>query len=85
MGEETGLHCPVLDLLEVHTIRYRENEASLSIVFHARCWRGEPRAGDDAAALVWRPVEFVESEEFAWHIPGLLAKLQHLRSEQAPR
>ncbi len=84
MREETGLHCPELDLLEVHTIRYRENEASLSIVFHARCWRGEPQAGDDAAALVWRPVEFVESEEFAWHIPGLVARLQRLRSEQGP-
>jgi len=78
MREETGLQCPELDLLEVHTIRYRENEASLSIVFHARRWEGEPQAGDDAAALVWRPVEFVESEEYAWPIPGLLAKLQRL-------
>ena len=83
MQEETGLHCPELDLLEVHTIRYRENEASLSIVFHARHWHGEPHAGDDAAELVWRPVEFVESDEFAWHIPGLLDTLQRLRSEQA--
>ena len=71
MAEETGLRCPELDLLEVHTIRYRENEASLSIVFHARRWEGEPHAGDDAAALVWRPVEFVESDEYAWPIPGL--------------
>jgi ADP-ribose pyrophosphatase YjhB (NUDIX family) len=82
MQEETGLHCPELDLLEVHTIRYRENEASLSVVFHARRWHGEPHAGDDAAALVWRPVEFVESEEFAWHIPGLVTKLEQLRAEQ---
>jgi ADP-ribose pyrophosphatase YjhB (NUDIX family) len=79
MAEETGLRCPELDLLEVHTIPYRENEASLSIVFHARRWEGEPHAGDDAAALVWRPVEFVESDEYAWPIPGLLAKLRQLR------
>ena len=57
-------------------IHYRRNEASLSIVFHAPRWEGEPEAGDDAAALVWRPIEFVESDEFAWHIPGLLDKLR---------
>ena len=80
MREETGLEVAELDLLEVHTIRYRENEASLSVVFHARRWRGEPRADDDAAALVWRPVEFVETDGFAWHIPGLLDKLRALRA-----
>jgi 8-oxo-dGTP diphosphatase len=78
MREETGLECTELDLLEVHTIRYRENEASLSVVFHARRWYGTPEAGDDAAALVWRPVGFVESDEFAWHIPGLADKLRAL-------
>jgi ADP-ribose pyrophosphatase YjhB (NUDIX family) len=78
MQEETGLDCPDLDLLEVHTIRYRENETSLSIVFHAPVWRGEPRAGDDAAALEWRPVDVVESDAFAWHIPVLAAKLRRL-------
>ena len=78
MREETGLDCPELDLLEVHTIRYRENEASLSVVFHASRWTGEPTAGDDAAALVWRPVEFVETDEFAWHIPNLADKLRAL-------
>jgi hypothetical protein len=72
------LDCPDLDLLEVHTIRYRENEASLSVVFHARRWAGEPTAGDDAAALVWKPVDFVETDEFAWPIPGLAAKLRRL-------
>jgi 8-oxo-dGTP diphosphatase len=78
LREETGLDAPELDLLEVHTIRYRENEASLSVVFHAPRWHGEPRADDDAAALVWRPVDFVESDEFAWHIPGLADKLRAL-------
>ena len=79
MREETGLECAELTLLEVHTIRYRENEAALSGVFHAPSGRGEPRAGDDAAVLVWRPVDVVESDEFAWHIPGLAEKLRALR------
>jgi len=76
--EETGLQCPSLELLEVHTIHYREKEASLSIVFHAPDWQGEPEAGDDAAALVWRPIDAVDSDEFAWHIPGLADKLHTL-------
>ena len=55
MREETGLRCPELDLLEVHTIHYRENEASLSIVFHApplggRAARGRRRRGAGLAA-----------------------------------
>lgn len=83
MREETGLDCPELALLEVHTIRYRRNEASLSIVFHAPGWQGEPKAGDDAAALEWRPVDVVESDEFAWRIPGLAGKLRALAA--APR
>jgi 8-oxo-dGTP diphosphatase len=78
LREETGLDVTELDLLEVHTIRYRENEASLSIVFHARAWQGELKAGDDAEALTWKPVDFVETEEFAWHIPGLAEKLRAL-------
>ena len=80
LREETGLEVGELDLLEVHTIRYRRNEASLSVVFHAPHWDGEPTAGDDAAALVWRPIAFVESDEFAWPIPGLLEKLRRLRA-----
>jgi hypothetical protein len=39
-------------------------------------------AGDDAAVLEWRSVNAVESDEFAWHIPGLAAKLRALA---APR
>ena len=50
----------------------------LSIVFHAPGWQGEPTAGDDAATLEWRPVDVVESDEFAWHIPGLADKLRGL-------
>jgi ADP-ribose pyrophosphatase YjhB (NUDIX family) len=78
LREETGLDATELDLLEVHTIRYRENEASLSIVFHARSWQGEPAAGDDAEALAWKPIAFVEGDQFAWHIPGLAEKLRQL-------
>jgi 8-oxo-dGTP diphosphatase len=85
MREETTLDCHELDLLEVHTIPYRENETSLSIVFHARRWRGDPRAGDDAAALVWRPVDVDESDEFAWPIPGLADMLRKVRRDTAPR
>lgn len=75
LREETGLECGELTLLEVLTIEYRTNEASLSIVFLAREWWGELEADDDAAALVWKPIDFVDSDEFAWPFPGVTAKL----------
>jgi ADP-ribose pyrophosphatase YjhB (NUDIX family) len=78
MREETGVEPLELTLLEVQTVEYRKNEASLSIVFHAAQWRGEPRAGDDAAELVWKPIDFIDGEEFAWPYPGLAAKLRAL-------
>lgn len=76
--EETGLTCRQLTLLDVHNIRYRENEASLSIVFLAREWDGRPEADDDAAALAWKPIDFIESDRFAWQLPGLAARLRAL-------
>jgi ADP-ribose pyrophosphatase YjhB (NUDIX family) len=76
--EETGVEPLGLTLLEVHTVEYRKNEASLSIVFHAPRWRGEPRAGDDAAELAWKPIDFIDGEDFAWPYPGLAAKLRAL-------
>jgi 8-oxo-dGTP diphosphatase len=76
--EETGLTCGELTLLEVYNLPYRENEASLSIVFLAREWSGEPEADDDAAALVWQPLDVIESDRFAWRFPGLAARLTAL-------
>jgi ADP-ribose pyrophosphatase YjhB (NUDIX family) len=83
--EETGLECGDLTLLEVRNLPYRENEASLSIVFLAREWSGEPRAGDDAAALEWKPVGFIEGPGFAWHFPGLADRLRALPARPGRR
>ena len=76
--EETGLTCGELTLLDVYNLPYRENEASLSIVFLAREWTGEPEAADDAAALVWQPLDVIEGDRFAWRFPGLAARLTAL-------
>jgi hypothetical protein len=39
--------------------------------------RGQP-GGDHRGDQFVGPVEFVESDEFAWHIPGLADKLRAL-------
>lgn len=75
-AEETGLTCGDLTLIGVYNVTYAENEASLAIVYLAREWTGTPRAGDDAAALTWEPVDVIDSEEFAWPMPGLADVLQ---------
>lgn len=74
--EETGVQLESIELLDVQTQQYGDNETALSIVFVARQWHGEFAANDDAASLAWKPLELIESPEFAWHYPGLLAKLQ---------
>lgn len=79
--EETGLDCGELTLLDVYNISYRENEASLSIVFLADNWQGDAEAGDDAAALAWKEIDFIDGDDFAWKFPGLAAEL-HRRLDQ---
>lgn len=74
--EETGLSCGELTLLDVHNLRYQENEASLSIVFLAHDWQGAPAADDDAAALVWQPLDVVDGDRFAWPFPGLTDRIR---------
>ena len=78
MREETGVEVGELQLLEVKTVQYRENETSLSIIFRALDWQGEFRADDDVSSLVWKPIDFIESEDFAWQYPGLAVKLKML-------
>lgn len=73
--EETGLECGELELVDVYNVTYRENEASLSIVFLAREWHGDAQAGDDAAALAWKEIDVIDGDEFAWPFPGLAAEL----------
>lgn len=76
--EETDVELQVMELVDVRTQQYDDSETALSIVFVAKQWQGDFLAGDDAAKLVWKPLNFIETPDFAWQYPGLLAKLQSI-------
>ncbi len=76
--EETGVDVRSLELIASYTDTYEDNETSCAILFLAHRWDGNFAAGDDAAAVAWKPIDFIESNRFAWHYPGLTAKLETL-------
>jgi 8-oxo-dGTP diphosphatase len=78
MHEETGVTVSSLSLLHVQTVRYGQEETTCSIVFLAKSWEGDFKAGDDSAELAWKPIDFIDSDQFAWPYPGLAAKLRAL-------
>lgn len=77
--EEAGVDVDELELLGVYPNIYRPNESVTSIIFLAKHWHGEFRAGDDAARLVWKPLDIIISHQFGWPQPKLLQQLQSRR------
>lgn len=79
LEEETGLSFHTLELIDTGIHSYLENISVSDLVFISTDWKGEIRTADDVAALEWKPLEFIESNNFAWSYPGLLKKLQPYR------
>jgi ADP-ribose pyrophosphatase YjhB (NUDIX family) len=74
--EETGVQVGELKLLDVSVQEYTEDETTCSIIYLALDWKGSFEAGDDAGSLEWKPLAAIDSDDFAWPHPGLLAKLK---------
>jgi 8-oxo-dGTP diphosphatase len=64
-----------LQLLDASRIEYDENDAVVDFVFLCHAWEGTMRAADDVAELIWKPLAFMQSDEFAWPYPYLYNKL----------
>ena len=80
--EETGIHLSVraIKLIECTYATYDENDAVCDFVFLCREWKGEMTPGDDVAALVWKPIDFMLGPEIAWEFPYLYNKLHEIAS-----
>lgn len=65
--EETTVDVKVSDLTLVtgYTREYMPNISVTDLVFIVKSWQGEFKAQDDVAALEWKPLDFVNSPEFA--------------------
>jgi ADP-ribose pyrophosphatase YjhB (NUDIX family) len=76
LKEETGLTTNELILIDSTTNTYVENTSVCDFIFVSRSWKGQPQPNDDVAALEWKPIEFINSSEFAWNYTNLVAKLR---------
>lgn len=85
--EETGLTIKNPILMATHPHSYLPDNhppvSSVDIIFAVTEWEGEPTPGDDAAELLWKPLEFIDSEKFVTHYPGLVDKLRNLLAKNS--
>jgi ADP-ribose pyrophosphatase YjhB (NUDIX family) len=79
--EETGLSTNELTLIDSAANIYEENVSVCDVVFVSRSWQGQPRPADDVAALEWKPIEFINSDEFAWNYGHIIEKLRELTKD----
>lgn len=57
---------------------YLENDTVCDFIFVCKKWTGEIQPSDDSAALEWKPLEFINSSEFAWPFPYLYDKVKRM-------
>lgn len=53
-----------------------ENVSTCDVVYVCTKWRGKIQPSDDVAALEWKPLEFLNSPNFAWEYKGVYEKLK---------
>ncbi len=80
--EEVGVTINEVVLLDAHTQPYRRDESTTTLIYLAKGWQGDFHHGDDAAKLQWKPIDFIISDDFSWHYPGLADKLKALIAKE---
>lgn len=76
--EETGLELKDAKLIDSYTHQYLEHTSVCDLIFLVNEWGGDMSAQDDVAELKWLPVSVIDQSDFAWHYPGLTAKLDKI-------
>jgi ADP-ribose pyrophosphatase YjhB (NUDIX family) len=72
--EETGL---VVDkksfkILNTYTMDdYAPGVSTFDVILLAQHWKGEPKAADDVADLIWKPISFIHDSDFCRPYPDL--------------
>ena len=74
--EETSLEVKELEPIGAFTHMYYDNVSVTDFLFLCRKWGGTPTARDDVQELVWKPIDTINSQEFAWQYPGLTDTLK---------
>lgn len=80
--EETGLENVELIAISISSSNvYAENTSTCDFVFICDKWEGEITPQDDVETLEWKPLEFMESDAFAWKYNGLREELARYLSK----
>jgi NAD+ diphosphatase len=75
--EEAGVELEDLELVDCVRNQYEENVSTWDVILVCKRWRGEPKPNDDEIdSLEWKPIDFIDSDEFAWDYAGVSDKLK---------
>jgi ADP-ribose pyrophosphatase YjhB (NUDIX family) len=78
LREEAGIELGELHLLYAVRNQYDENVSTCDAILVCRDWKGTPKPSDhEVASLEWKPIDFLDSDEFAWDYAGVSDKLKH--------
>ena len=72
-----------LELAAVYWNNYNPGISTVDIVFIVRNWRGSPRPGDDVAAAIWKPFNFIYNPDFCQTYTNLDTIIQKRLSRKA--
>lgn len=77
LQEETGLTLEAEPVLLSCSVQpYQEGTSVVDLIYVTHNWSGEPKPQDDVSNLAWKPISFIDSDQFAWRYPGLTEKLR---------
>jgi mutator protein MutT len=79
VAEETGVTVEKDDLIlaTAYTHEYLPGVSATDLIFVVNAWSGDFVAADDSAALEWKPLSFIETNEFVPSYAGLAPKLRN--------
>lgn len=71
MREEAGIEILNPVLIAAYTAEYIPNVSATDLIFVVTQWEGTLEAQDDVAALEWKPLDFMDGQEFCMDYPGI--------------
>lgn len=81
--EETGVTIKNPTFIFLGTHEYMPGVTTVDILMATTEWSGDLQAADDVAALEWKPIDILNSPDFAWDWPGLANAIAAFQRSQS--
>lgn len=78
--EELGITPTDAKLITTVSNHYIENVTTVDCIYLCHAWEGELLPADDVISVEWHPLEFMQSDQFAW--PEAYKPLYEMLQEQ---